>query len=150
MTDLANAITSATNNGNHPGRDLVAQPDGTPDPGPLVITGGVPVTVYVALSGATVTFASSSTGTQYAGGIQWQCNGYALVITFVLAFPITEMRPINPAFWFSDQYKQGNLTCQAGCLASLPGRYDFGAYVPGLSEAGEVIDPIIVVTPIPG
>ena len=128
---------------------------GTSD-GMLPLAGGTPQTVYIQVEEENAlkkVYFSLGGGTLYSGGISWQCNGYALMLTFVFVntgFRIEELIPETPAFWFSDTYVVGDNLQQGCCAASLPGTYHFNVSFtdPISGTTGSLIDPKIVITPI--
>lgn len=120
--------------------------------GPLVLEGGAPVMVYVAIDpiNRAIGLAASLNGPYFIGGIAWRCGGYALMITFVFTNPIiTELSPVTPSFWFTDTFQGDEYHQQACCVPSTPGTYQFGVnYKDPQTNTSGKIDPIIVVTPL--
>ncbi|MBZ5729438.1 MAG: hypothetical protein LAP87_31240 [Acidobacteriia bacterium] len=151
MTDRARLISTAT---------PTSQPVIAPIETPLVVTGGVPVTVLVGVAKIDDTqrhvyFRLPGDDTRH-GSILWKCGGYALMVTFVFDdqsdFKLKELLPVTPAFWFSDKFTpttDGPLH-QGCCLQSLPGSYHFDVVYDDVLLGNvrlSTIDPQIVVTP---
>ena len=151
MTDLARLISTAT---------PTSQPVILPLETPLVLTGGIPVTILVGVAKIDDTqrkvyFRLPGDDSRH-GRILWKCGGYALMITFVFDdqsdFKLKELLPVTPAFWFSDKFTPatGGSLQQGCCLQSLPGSYHFDVRYDevGVSNVRlTTIDPQIVVTP---
>lgn len=125
---------------------------------PLVLEGGVPLTVLVGVAQfdtkRQVYFRLPNCEDKHTS-ILWQCGGYALMLTFVFDeqsdFEVTELVPVTPSFWFSDTFQatsDGSLQ-QGCCLQSLPGTYHFDVRYndTGTNDGWLSIDPQIVVTP---
>jgi hypothetical protein len=151
MTDVARLISTAT---------PTSQPVIAPIDTPLVLKGGVPVTVLVGVAKIDDTqpqvyFRLPGNATRH-DRIVWKCGGYALMITFVFDdqsdFKLKELIPVTPAFWFSDKFTPatGGPMQQGCCLQSLPGSYHFDVLYDDVSVSNvrlTTIDPQIVVTP---
>jgi len=151
MTDVARLISTPT---------PMSQPEITPLETPLVLKGGVPVTVLVGVAKIDDTtrqvyFRTPGDDARH-GRILWKCGGYALMITFFFDdqsdFKLKELIPVTPAFWFSDKFTPptGGPLQQGCCLQSLPGSYHFDVMYDEVSVSNarlKTIDPQIVVTP---
>ncbi len=151
MTNVVQPATNLTNNhrpllhGELPARRTRLAPQQAEDQ--LELRGGVPQTIYVSIQEGVPMFALPGS-TQAYPEIAWYTNGFALMITFVLAPGITKLSPVLPVLWFSDTYPEVNPTNQMCCVPSVPGEYHFNLTVDIDVTLKEDIDPRIVVTPI--
>jgi hypothetical protein len=119
----------------------------------LLLTGGAPQTINVSLIAGIPFFSLPTDPEQLYAGIKWQTNGYALMITFAFiqstsalaGETITELSPVTPALWFSDQFQNAGQTSQMCCVPSTLGEFHFNVV---LGDGSMVVDPKIVVIPI--
>jgi len=119
----------------------------------LPLKGSVPLTVHVSVDADDkVWFSMPGSPNKYIG-MSWQCAGYSLLITFVFdklsGSNIDELRADTPSCWFTDTYTLTDVDsnrAQGCCVPPVPGTYHF---LVKLGNKG-LVDPKIVVTPIPG
>lgn len=175
MTNLAQSVTSLTNNhrpalhGELPGpgaSPAPARPAQAPDGDLLALTGGVPQDVNVSVIAGLPVFWQKGSSQLYAG-ITWATNGYALMITFAFVPPplgvphspdappppsVTELIPTTPSLWFSDTFPESMPSNQMCCIPSTLGEYHFDVLIldPATNQQTrhKSVDPKIIVTPI--
>lgn len=124
--------------------------------GLLPITGDAPRSVYVKIDPDTMeVLFSLNNSTWHPGGISWQCDEYALYITYILTTPDIELKPsrnYRHPLWFSPVLQASTdqpYPTQLGCAPPIVDTYHFRVHIDSLTNGGRGvdIDPKIVVTP---